>query len=100
MVTVKKSCFNCKTVVNSGALCISCVSMIKDLYVERRLEANFYERIYSDLWNQCQRCQGSYFQEVICQNYDCPIFFKRLKTRKDLKELDEKLERFNEHIEW
>lgn len=91
---------NCKTGINKGALCNKCMENAQKLYLERRLEANYYERLYSDLWNQCQRCQGSYHQEVICQNYDCPIFFKRLKTRKDLKELDEKLQRFDENIDW
>ena len=64
------------------------------------MEHNWYERLYADLWVQCQRCQTSFHQEVICQNQDCPIFFKRIKTKKDLKEIKEKLDKFEEHVEW
>ena len=99
-VTVKQSCLHCKGAINQGALCKTCSPKIKEIFVERQLEVNYYERLYSDLWNQCQRCQGSFHQEVICDNYDCPIFFKRTKTRKELKELNEKLNRFNDNVDW
>jgi hypothetical protein len=28
------------------------------------------------LWSQCQRCQGSLHQDVLCTSRDCPIFYR------------------------
>lgn len=33
------------------------------------------------LWTQCQRCQGSLHQDVLCTSRDCPIFYRRKKVR-------------------
>merc|ERR1719261_1077692 len=54
---IKKSvrCMGCKAVIKSGCLC-----------------------------KQCQRCQGSLHQEVICSNRDCDIFYRRTKVRRDV----------------
>jgi hypothetical protein len=45
----KKTCFNCKAVVTSGAVCKNCKHKARDLFLERNLEVNFYERIYSGI---------------------------------------------------
>ena len=42
---------------------------------------------FSRLWTQCQRCQGSLHQEVLCTSRDCPIFYRRRKAHKDLIEV-------------
>jgi hypothetical protein len=39
-------------------------------------------------------CQGSLHQDVLCSSGDCPIFYMRKKVQKDLKEAQEKLDRF------
>ena len=39
-------------------------------------------------------------QEIICQNRDCPIFFRRIKVKKDLKEIQDKIKRFDEKYDW
>ena len=96
-VVFKKTCFNCKGVIEKGAVCKRCVGRLREIYVERKLELNYYERLYADLWVECQKCQGSIMQEIICQNKDCPIFYKRIKVRKDLEEIREKMERFTEN---
>ncbi len=44
---VKKTCLNCKTGIKSGAVCKNCVHKLKDIYLERRMELNYYERIYN-----------------------------------------------------
>ena len=61
---------------------------------------NYSERLYADLWTQCQKCQGFMMQEIICQNRDCPIFFRRIKVKKDLKEIQDKIKRFDEKYDW
>ncbi len=40
--------------------------------------------LYNKLWTHCQACQGSYHQDVICSNQDCPIFYRRKKVQIDL----------------
>ena len=39
------------------------------------------EAAYGALWTQCQRCQGSLHQDVLCTSRDCPIFYRRKKVR-------------------
>ncbi len=99
-VVYKKTCFNCKTVIQSGAVCNNCKDKLRKLYLTKRLELNYSQRLYCDLWTQCQRCQGFLMQEIICQNKDCPIFYKRIKVKKDLKEIQDKMDRFHEEIDW
>ena len=99
-IVLKKTCFNCKSVINSGVVCKNCKDKLRQLYIEKRLELNYSERLYADLWTQCQKCQGFMMQEIICQNRDCPIFFRRIKVKKDLKEIQDKIKRFDEKYDW
>ncbi len=97
---IKKTCMHCKSVINSGVVCKNCKKYIKKLYFENRIELNYYERLYCDLWTQCQKCQGFVMQDIICQNKDCPIFYKRFKVKKDIENYLNKVERFNEIPDW
>jgi DNA polymerase delta subunit 1 len=49
------------------------------------------------LWSQCQRCQGSLHQDVLCSSRDCPIFYRRKKVAKELDEAHATLSRF---VDW
>jgi DNA polymerase delta subunit 1 len=49
---------------------------------------------YGALWTQCQRCQGSLHQDVLCTSRDCPIFYRRKKVQKELNEVQAQLARF------
>ncbi|KAJ1561863.1 DNA-directed DNA polymerase delta [Cladochytrium tenue] len=53
---------------------------------------------FARLWTQCQRCQGSLHQDVICSAQDCPIFYMRKKAQKDLNEAAATVQRFS--YEW
>ena len=99
-IIVKKTCLNCKVVIKSGVVCKNCKEKLRSIYIENRLEMNNKEKMYSDLWSQCQRCQGSILQDIICQNRDCPIFYRRYKVKKDLKNMKEIMDRFNEKPDW
>jgi DNA polymerase delta subunit 1 len=46
----KLTCLNCKTTINSGVVCKNCKHKLRDIYLERRLEANYYERIYNGIF--------------------------------------------------
>ncbi|KAG2731467.1 hypothetical protein G9P44_005883 [Scheffersomyces stipitis] len=87
----KKSevCVNCKTPLrsdNHGALCPNCIREGKGptLYGNALSQMNYLENKFSRLWTECQRCQGSLHQEVLCSNNDCPIFYMRKKAQKDV----------------
>ena len=55
-----------------------------------------FEEKFARLWTQCQRCQGSLHEDVICTNQDCPIFYMRKKVQKDLQEQDKIISRFGD----
>ncbi|MCH0628443.1 hypothetical protein JNB11_00410 [Kocuria palustris] len=85
-------CKSCKTPLplsNHGALCDNCV---KDegkalaMYCDTLSQMNYLENKFSRLWTECQRCQGLVYQEVLCSNKDCPIFYMRKKVQKDVSQ--------------
>lgn len=55
---------------------------------------NELQETFGRLWTQCQRCQCSLHQDVLCTSRDCPIFYRRKKVQKDLVEAQVTLERF------
>lgn len=93
-IKVANTCLGCKTQIKSGMLCSNCEHKAGDLYIEKILQMNNYERNFSELWTECQRCQGSVCQEVLCTNRDCPIFYRREKVKKDIETLRVDLDKF------
>ncbi len=72
-VKKKLQCLSCKTALKGGetTVCAHCsdheaLIYQKQLVVVRRLEMEF-----SAAWTQCQRCQGSLHQTVLCSARDC-----------------------------
>ncbi|KAL1921871.1 uncharacterized protein VTP21DRAFT_10513 [Calcarisporiella thermophila] len=94
------TCMGCKTPLPKGekAVCKYCKPRIDELYQKQLSTVNDLEVRFSRLWTQCQRCQGSLNQDVICTSKDCPIFYMRKKAQKDLKDATNNLERFD--YEW
>jgi len=85
--TKKETCLGCKAVLNhKNATCDHCKTKEGDLYQREMLTFNQLEDKFSRLWTQCQRCQGSLHEEVLCTSRDCPIFYMRTKVRKELQE--------------
>ena len=93
-VKVQKTCLGCKVPINDGALCKNCADNEVELYWKQLDNVNRVEHQFSRLWTQCQRCQGSLHQDVLCTNNDCPIFYRRKKIQKDLKEAHSTLQRY------
>lgn len=94
-------CKNCKSPLkpgNKGALCENCVSKAPELYCDALAQMNYLENKFSRLWTECQRCQGSLHQEVLCSNKDCPIFYMRKKAQKDTFQQAEELRKWDETI--
>jgi len=96
-----QTCLGCKTPLPKGvndAVCPNCVPRAGELYQKQLVTINELEMRFSRLWTQCQRCQGSLHQDVICTSSDCPIYYRRIKAQKDLAAQVPALDRFN--MEW
>lgn len=102
--TKQEVCKNCKTPLkpgNNGALCENCIREGKapELYGSAMSQMNYLENKFSRLWTECQRCQGSLHQEVLCSNKDCSIFYMRKKAQKDVNQQALELVKW-EHTMW
>lgn len=98
--TVKTNkCLGCKTPIPEAnpdqGLCQYCQPKRTDLFLKTLQVSKQYEEKFNELWTQCQRCQGSLHQDVLCTSGDCPIFYMRKKVQKDLKDVQETLQRFD-----
>ncbi|TFK39414.1 DNA polymerase family B-domain-containing protein [Crucibulum laeve] len=99
------TCMGCKTPLKAnnslknGAVCNNCRTRLPELYQRTVLSTSELQVRFSRLWTQCQRCQGSLHQDVICTSKDCPIFYMRKKAQKDVEDGNAVLERFNSE-EW
>ncbi|KAG9047307.1 DNA-directed DNA polymerase delta [Tulasnella sp. UAMH 9824] len=93
------TCLGCKTELRgkwqNSAVCINCKPKLGALYQEHINNASGLQVAFARLWTQCQRCQGSLHQDVLCTSKDCPIFYRRKKAQKDVAEANLILERFN-----
>jgi DNA polymerase delta subunit 1 len=102
---VTLQCLNCKSPILSPAdatqcaVCDECRDKEAAIYSKILTRRNHLEKLYSRVWTQCQRCQGSLHQDVLCTSRDCPVFYMRKKVQKDLKEQQESIDRFGS-IDW
>ncbi|KAH8724119.1 catalytic subunit DNA polymerase-like protein delta [Phaeosphaeriaceae sp. PMI808] len=95
-----QTCMGCKKPLikaheKEGAVCEDCRPRIGELYQKSLSRVSELEVRFSRLWTQCQRCQGSVHCEVICESKDCPIFYMRMKARKDVEDAGKELVRFD-----
>jgi DNA polymerase delta subunit 1 len=81
--------------LDNSAVCKHCRSRVGELYQKQLSSVNDLEIRFSRLWTQCQRCQGSLHQDVLCTSKDCPIFYMRKKVQKDMQDSAGALNRFN-----
>merc|ERR1719401_1269300 len=94
-------CLGCKAVIKAGALCSHCAQeKAVQVVAERMEELRSREDEYNRLWTQCQRCQGSMMEKVICSNRDCEIFYRRSKARKNIEQVQEQLGRLAIDADW
>eukprot|EP00742_Colponemidia_sp_Colp-10_P013425 GILJ01015163.1.p1 GENE.GILJ01015163.1~~GILJ01015163.1.p1 ORF type:complete len:651 (-),score=116.14 GILJ01015163.1:49-2001(-) len=101
-VKVQQQCLACRRPMGgeTGAVCRNCVDKEADTYGRIMAKRNHFEAIYSKVWTQCQQCQGSLEQEVLCSSKDCPVFYMRKKVQKDLAEQQNLLDRFGVVDDW
>lgn len=72
--------------------------MLPELYTRHITSLDALSTKSAKLWTQCQRCQGSLHQPVLCTSQDCPIFYMRKKVQNDVNEAQKQLDRFD--FEW
>ncbi|KAH8663934.1 DNA polymerase delta catalytic subunit [Xylariales sp. PMI_506] len=94
------TCMGCKKPLvgkeeSLGAVCSNCAPRVGELYNKTLNRVSDLEIRFGRLWTQCQRCQGSMHCEVICSSKDCPIFYMRMKAKKDLEDAGKELTRFD-----
>ncbi|KAK5069201.1 DNA-directed DNA polymerase delta [Lithohypha guttulata] len=95
------TCMGCKKPLvgkheANGAVCENCKPRTVEMYSKTVRKAGEAEVRFGRLWTQCQRCQGSVHTEVLCQSRDCPIFYMRMKARKDVEHSHKELARFDD----
>ncbi len=95
-----QTCMGCKKPLtgkdeSAGAVCANDAPRVGELYKKTLDKVSDLEVRFSRLWTQCQRCQGSMHCEVICSSKDCPIFYMRMKAKKDLEDVNKELKRFD-----
>lgn len=94
----KETCVGCKTVLSSGyedkAVCQHCENKETSLYQQELTSQRLLEEKFSRLWTECQRCQGSLHEEVLCTSRDCPIFYMRKKVQMELDTQQKRVHRF------
>lgn len=73
MFAVKKSkCLGCKALIDEGDghLCVHCLPREAEIYLSKVSQMHEHEATFSKLWTQCQRCQGSFHEDVLCTKCD------------------------------
>mmetsp|Transcript_25905 Transcript_25905/g.73198 ORF Transcript_25905/g.73198 Transcript_25905/m.73198 type:complete len:1072 (-) Transcript_25905:10-3225(-) len=94
-------CLGCKVVIKEGSLCKHCVEeKAADVVIEQMSALRLKEDEYNRLWTQCQRCQGSLLEPVICSNSDCSIFYRRARARKEVQIVRGQVLRLGCGVDW
>lgn len=99
---VTLTCLGCKAPLKADGdapVCRNCKPKEADIYARCLSRRNHFESLFGRVWTQCQRCQGSLHQDVICANKDFSIFYMRRKVQKDLGEAQKSLDRFGA-LDW
>ncbi|KAI4317080.1 hypothetical protein L6164_024989 [Bauhinia variegata] len=91
------TCIGCKALLSNRdrTLCSHCKGREAELYCKTVAQVSELEMLFGRLWTQCQECQGSLHQDVLCTSRDCPIFYRRKKAQKDMAEAKLQLDRWN-----
>lgn len=82
----KETCLGCKSLLSDAeslnAVCSHCKPKESELYQKEICTMSALEEKFARLWTQCQRCQGSLHEDVICTKlvhiYKYKIFSKQI----------------------
>ncbi|KNC85933.1 DNA polymerase delta catalytic subunit [Sphaeroforma arctica JP610] len=92
------TCVSCKSRLprDDLAICEHCKPHEGDILRREVDNMRDLEEKFSRLWSQCQRCQGSLHQDILCTSRDCPIFYMRSKVKQDLSVQQKVIDRFGD----
>ena len=82
------------------AVCVNCRPKLSELYAKQVGQTSALQIDFARLWTQCQRCQGSLHQDVICTSADCPIYYRRTARQKEVAASVAQLDRFEKEQTW
>jgi len=89
--TVKQTtCIGCKT-VSPTPICDYCKPREAELYIAEVQKLNILGQEGGRMDSQCRSCQKSLFDEIICSNRDCSIFYRKFKNKLEFKQQDDKI---------
>ena len=93
----REVCIGCRASLgdNENTLCARCKEKTAEIYQSQLALTNRLEAQFARVWTQCQSCQGSFHQTVLCTSRDCPVFYGRHKVQKDLRDAQETLAKFD-----
>merc|ERR1711908_258119 len=66
------------------SLCYYCNYNLKEISLKKVKKLKKLQNEHTKLWSYCQECQQSLCQEIPCKNFDCPIFYRRAQSKRDL----------------
>lgn len=96
----KETCLSCRSVLSkeyeNEPVCHYCKEKEPFIYQQELNHHRMLEDRFSKLYTECQRCQGSLHEEVLCTSRDCPIFYIRKKVQVELENSTNKINRFGE----
>ncbi|KAL8166299.1 hypothetical protein V2J09_007798 [Rumex salicifolius] len=83
------SCIGCRALIRGSdvLLCEHCKEREPELYCKSIAKVADLEILFGRLWTQCQECQGSLHQDVLCT--------RRKKAQKDMAEARVQLDRWS-----
>ncbi|KAF9763618.1 DNA polymerase delta catalytic subunit [Nosema granulosis] len=90
-------CVGCKA--SGKILCNNCKGDFYKHLVKLQGDVEEKKEAYSDCWTECQRCQGSLKDDILCENRDCTIFYRRTRVKKELSSVSKKLNQLRD-LEW
>ncbi|PRD29445.1 UNVERIFIED_CONTAM: Pold1 [Trichonephila clavipes] len=98
----KATCVGCRSLLDreDEAVCAHCKPKESEIYQTEIAYLNSFEEKFARLWTECQRCQGSLHEEILCTSRDCPIFYMRKKVQKDLGDQEKVIQRFGSVMNW
>ena len=98
----KETCLGCRSVLKNGreleALCEHCKPRESVLYQHELSHYKQLEDRFAALFTECQRCQGSLHEEILCTNRDCPIFYIRKKVQIELTSSKVRIAKFSDYF--
>jgi DNA polymerase delta subunit 1 len=93
----KITCVGCKA--PGKIICKGCQPDFYSHLNKLQIEVENKKKLFNECWTECQRCQGSLQDEILCANRDCPIFYMRTRVKKELLPLGDKLKDLR-NFEW